>query len=111
MLYLSSDENQKRSQLLHTYFEKSVRIHGADAGMHIVAEFDKVVFSKEIIKSLLTSDVYTVPVEEHSFTKGTHKNQIILGYAGLGKDEMETGIKTLKQVIETSIITPELFTE
>ncbi|MDO4323804.1 MAG: PLP-dependent aminotransferase family protein [Lachnospiraceae bacterium] len=92
-------------QMLHTYFKKSVCIYGAGAGMHIVAEFDKVLFSNELMKNLLDADVYTVPVEHHSFTKGTHQNQIILGYASLGKDEMETGIKRLKEIIETSIMT------
>ncbi len=86
-------------ELLYSIFGEHVHIHGAIAGMHIVAEFDNISFSKECIDRLLTSGLYVVPVERHSLTKGTHKNQIILGYAGLTKHKMEVGLKQLRASI------------
>jgi len=82
--------------LLDSYFGKHVRIYGAAAGMHVVAEFENAVFTDERIRRLLQAGVYVVPVESHSLTKGTHTNQIILGYAGLQKEAMVRGLDLLK---------------
>ena len=96
-------EYQKRRdlliKLLHEYFGDRVHIHGASAGMHVVAEFDNVEFTEQRINKLLDSGVYVVPVERHSLTKGSHANQIIMGYAGLTRDDLMLGLYLLKKVI------------
>lgn len=89
-------------ELLHTCFGEQVHIHGAAAGMHLVAELDGVIFSEEQMQTLLSSGVYVVPVERHSLTRGTHENQIILGYAGLTREQMEGGLKILKETIKST---------
>jgi GntR family transcriptional regulator/MocR family aminotransferase len=96
-------EYQKRRdlliKLLQEYFGDRVHIHGASAGMHIVAEFDNVEFTEQRINKLLDLGVYVVPVERHSLTKGSHTNQIIMGYAGLTRDDLVFGLERLKTVI------------
>ena len=96
-------EYQKRRdlliRLLHEYFGDRVLIHGASAGMHIVASFDHVEFTEQRIRKLLESGVYIVPVERHSLTKGNHVNQIIMGYAGLSRDDFVFGLDRLQEII------------
>lgn len=96
-------EYQKRRDLLidllHEYFGDRVQIHGASAGMHIVAEFDHVNFTEKRIRELLDAGVYLVPVERHSITKGRHADQVIMGYAGSTGKELEAGLEQLKRVI------------
>jgi len=83
-------------ELLSIYFGEHVRIHGTAAGMHVVAEFEDTVFTEERIRRLLQAGVYVVPVENHSLIKGSHSNQIILGYAGLTRDAMVRGLDLIK---------------
>ncbi len=87
-------------ELLHTRFGEHVRIHGAAAGMHVVAEFEGAAFTGERIRRLLQSGVYVAPVENHSLTKGNHAHQIILGYAGLTTDAMARGLDLLKAELQ-----------
>lgn len=82
--------------LLHTKFKEKVKIYGYQAGMHVVAEFENITFTPERIHQLYESGIYVVPVEKHSIVKGTHQNQIILGYAKLTNEEMEKGLEILK---------------
>lgn len=86
--------------LLNEYFPGKVKIHGAPAGMHIVAEFDSVIFSKDIINRLKEIGINVIPVENHAIVKGNHTNQIILGYAHLSPSRLEQGIIKIKSVLE-----------
>lgn len=86
-------------ELLYDYFGDRVHIYGASAGMHIVAEFENAVFSEKQVSKLLAYGIYVVPVERHSIKKGSHANQIILGYAGLTKDDFIRGLSILKEIV------------
>ncbi|MBR5533533.1 MAG: PLP-dependent aminotransferase family protein [Ruminiclostridium sp.] len=86
-------------ELLRAYFGKRVTIHGDGAGMHVVAEFENVIFTEEAIRKLLKAGIYVVPVERHSIIEGTHQNQIILGYASLTKEDIARGLDILKEII------------
>lgn len=86
-------------ELLEKYFPGQITVHGEAAGMHIVAEFEKIIFSPGLIRQIRDKGVYIVPVERHSILGG-HANQIILGYAQLNQEEMECGLLKLKQCIE-----------
>ncbi len=83
-------------ELLSIYFGEQVHIHGTAAGMHVVAEFEGIDFTEERIRRLLRSGVYVVPVVNHSLMKGSHSNQIILGYAGLTRDAMARGLDLIR---------------
>lgn len=85
--------------LLEEYFPEQVKVYGAPAGMHIVAEFAGVTFSQELIQDIKKAGVNVIPVENHSIIKGNHTGQIILGYAHLAQAEMERGIVKIKSVL------------
>ena len=87
--------------LIGQYFHDQVKVYGTAAGMHMVAEFDGVRFSDNLVGRIRQNGVYIVPVEHHSIVKGKHTNQVILGYASLSPDEMEQGIWKLKDVIRS----------
>lgn len=98
-------EYQKRraclTELLTECFGDQVRLHGANAGLHLVAEFDHITFTEERWKRLLQAKVYIVPVERHSLRKGLHTNQIILGYGGVELRDMSIGLERLKNEIQS----------
>lgn len=85
--------------LLDKYFPGKVKIHGAPAGMHIVAEFDAVLFSMDLIHRLKENGINVIPVEKHAIEKGKHTNQIILGYAHLDPSKLDQGIVKMKAII------------
>ncbi len=87
--------------MLHLKFGEMVKIYGSRAGMHIVAEFEGVIFTNECVNRLLKSGIYVIPVEQHSFIGSNHLHQIILGYAQLNYQDMIRGLDILKTEIET----------
>lgn len=88
--------------LLQTHFGEKVKVYGAQAGMHIVAEFADIIFTAERIRHLWDCGLYVVPVEKHAMPKGNHTRQVILGYAQLGEEEMERSIEILKNSLNYS---------
>lgn len=87
--------------LLDRYFPGKVKVYGAPSGMHIVAEWDGVTFSPELLNRLKSIGVNLIPVEDHSINKGYHQNQVILGYAHLNQVKLEQGIIKIKSVLES----------
>ena len=93
---------RRRDQMvsaLNACFSKGVRILGEAAGLHLIAEFPGVDFSPELVEKLEAAGVNVIPVEDHAMIKGNHTGQIIIGYAHLCQEEMETGLYRLKQEI------------
>ena len=80
-------------------FGEMIHIHGAEAGMHVVVEFDNAIFSEEMINQLFQAGVYVVPVERHTIQKGNHKNQIIVGYTGMEIESLLRGLEVIKNII------------
>lgn len=87
------------TELLNRYFPNQYRIQGGSAGMHAVLELQDVIFTPELIKHIRDNGVYVVPVEEHAIVKGHYENQIILGYAHLSLQDMEEGLRRIRDVI------------
>jgi GntR family transcriptional regulator/MocR family aminotransferase len=85
--------------LLKEYFPGKVKIHGAPVGMHIVAEFDSVTFSEDLIHRMKEEGINVIPIEKHAFVKGKHTNQIILGYAHLSPSKLAQGIMKIKEIL------------
>ena len=86
--------------MLQLKFGENVKIYGSRAGMHVVAEFKDIIFTNKFINRLFQSGIYVVPVEKHSFNKGNHHHQIILGYAQLDDQDMARGLEILKTEID-----------
>lgn len=80
-------------------FGQSVEISGDSTGLHFIAEFKEVEFTKELIERLYQSNVKVYPVEHHTIQKGIHVNKVILGYGNLREEEIEQGIGRLKETL------------
>lgn len=87
---------------LNAYFPSQVRVIGEAAGMHVIAEFSRVVFTPEILQNIEKAGVNVIPTEEHAMIKGKYKNQIILGYAHLCQTDIEEGLLRLKEVLNSA---------
>ncbi|OEH94276.1 PLP-dependent aminotransferase family protein [Bacillus solimangrovi] len=83
-------------------FSNTVTILGDSTGLHLVAEFEDIVFSEDILSKITEHNVKVYPVESHAIQKGNHTNKIILGYGNLSKEEIKEGIKRLKCALTTS---------
>ncbi|WP_078555185.1 PLP-dependent aminotransferase family protein [Bacillus alkalicellulosilyticus] len=93
---------QRRDTLidsLTTEFPNEVTILGASTGLHLVAQFSNVIFTKEKIKQIRKKGVHIVSVEEHTIGIHTHSDKIILGYGNLTPDEIRDGVQRLKKGI------------
>jgi len=86
--------------LLEECFPGQVSVFGEAAGMHIVAGFQGVTFTPELVRRIREEGVYIVPVAKHSALDG-HADQVILGYAQLDPAKMKEGLLKLKQCLNT----------
>ncbi|MHB1316086.1 MAG: MocR-like pyridoxine biosynthesis transcription factor PdxR [Christensenellales bacterium] len=84
---------------LHTCFGDRVSYTGANAGTHIVARFEGVNFTPELIGKIQDAGVSVIPVERHALIKGTYADSIILGYGHLNEEDMSEGIARLKKAL------------
>ena len=86
-------------ELLQQLFPGQVSCYGDAAGLHVVAAFRGVIFTPDLIRQIWAEGVYIVPVGKHALCSD-HKNQIILGYAQLEREEMERGLMKLQDCLK-----------
>lgn len=67
--------------------------------MHLVAEFEKIDFTQNLLVKIEQFGVKVYPVEDHTIKKGKYNNRLIIGYGHLQKHEIELGITRLFQAI------------
>jgi GntR family transcriptional regulator/MocR family aminotransferase len=67
--------------------------------LHLIAEFEGITFTNELIDNIKKTGVVVHPVEEHAFIKGTHSKKIIIGYSHLNDQEIAEGVSRLKNVL------------
>ncbi|MED0716175.1 MocR-like pyridoxine biosynthesis transcription factor PdxR [Aeribacillus composti] len=81
-------------------FGDTVKIFGDSTGLHLVAEFQNIVFLDQVVNEIMKKHkVKIYPVEVHAIQKGIHQNKIILGYGNLTKEEIAEGIFRLRQAL------------
>jgi GntR family transcriptional regulator/MocR family aminotransferase len=80
-------------------FGQSVDILGDSTGLHLIAEYKEVEFTKELIERLYQSNVRMYPVEHHTIQKGRHVNKVILGYGNLREEEIEEGVCRTRTIL------------
>ncbi|WP_240843243.1 aminotransferase class I/II-fold pyridoxal phosphate-dependent enzyme [Acidaminobacter sp. JC074] len=81
--------------LLNHYFTDQVTIHGVSAGIHIVAEFEGLVFDNQLIKSIEGDGVYIMRLSDNTEYPDKYKSHLILGYGNLTEGQLDKGIKIL----------------
>lgn len=85
---------------LNKSFSDQVRILGDSTGLHLIAEFQGLHFSKALLEKIEQCGVAVYPVEDHTIEKGKLLNQVILGYGHLKKEEIKEGISRLHHAVE-----------
>lgn len=77
-----------------------VIIHGENAGLHILLEFNNGLNEKELIERARKSGVLVSPVSIFwSRSDKYSDNMILLGFGGMPEDEIVEGIQTLKKAL------------
>lgn len=89
---------------LQSEFGECVNITGHSTGLHLIVQFENIVFSKEKLQQIKKQGVKVYAVENHTLVKGHHKDKLILGYGHLTVNEMEEGVKRLKKAIQPFLV-------
>ncbi len=81
---------------LHAAFGRHITIRGDSTGLYVVAEFDRLEFSDDLLEEILYHGVRVYRVEYHAMIKGRHRNKILFGYGNVSVDRIRTGIERLQ---------------
>lgn len=95
---------RKREYMMHCLarnFGDQFEIRGQAAGLHLVAGFPGVTFTKKVVDDLYKRGIKVVPVESYSLCRdGAHAHEVILGYSHLSEEEVSRGVSILRGRIE-----------
>ena len=87
--------NIKRQQLiscLYKCFQDNITICGEDAGLHLLVSFH---FDLPITLNLMEYGIAAEFARNYSLSSTSYNNHLIIGFAGLRLQEIETGINQL----------------
>jgi GntR family transcriptional regulator/MocR family aminotransferase len=84
---------------LQNAFPKRLTFSGKSTGLHLIAEFEGISFTGQIIDLIKKTGVLIHPVTEHSFKLGLHLDKLIIGYSHLREEEIEEGVTRLKKAL------------
>lgn len=92
-------------ECLKKAFGTEVVVSGDSTGLHLIAEFNNITFSEQIVHTIIQKyHIKVYPVEHHTIQKGKHSNKLILGYGNLSLEDIKEGIQRLKQAVTHEII-------
>ncbi|WP_166242700.1 aminotransferase class I/II-fold pyridoxal phosphate-dependent enzyme [Paenibacillus turpanensis] len=86
-------------RLLKETFGEQVTIRGQGTGLHLIADFQGIQFTEELLAELDHEGVGLQAVEKHAMEKGKREGQVILGFGHLTELEMALGLRILKKVM------------
>jgi Transcriptional regulators containing a DNA-binding HTH domain and an aminotransferase domain (MocR family) and their eukaryotic orthologs len=88
-------------QCLQHHFGRRFTASGQAAGLHMIAEFNGIQFSDQVLAAMRRQGVLAAPVEQHSLRRdGAHAHQLILGYAHLSEQAINRGVAALHAALE-----------
>ncbi|KZE44592.1 GntR family transcriptional regulator [Brevibacillus parabrevis] len=87
-------------EALRRTFADRVAIWGEAAGLHIVAAFDGICFTPDVLTALQAAGVRVYPVEEHAIVKGRHEDKIVIGYGNVSEDGIKEGVRRMGAVLQ-----------
>ena len=91
----------KRRLLMHCLrqeFGEQVNVSGENAGMHLLASFDRPLTSEDFHR-FTELGVEVDGVESFALTKGSHCHQLVLGYGNLNEQQIHEGVLRLKRAL------------
>lgn len=86
-------------QALKRHFAPRVAMLGDATGLHLVARFRHIEFTRELVMAIEREGARVYPVEQHAVRKGEHVNEIILGYGHLTPEQIEQGVRRIKVIL------------
>ncbi len=94
---------KRRKALVDALTEQfsAITILGHAAGMHLVVEFQRIDFTEKLVEWIKSQKLIIYPVEDYALQKGSHTNQIVMGYGSLTEVEITEGVARLKRALET----------
>ena len=93
---------KKRTHLirsLNNTFADSVKISGTNAGLHILVTFPNHDFCRGDMQRLNDNGVAVDWVEDYAILKGSHKNQLVMGYGNLQPEDISRGVEIIKNTL------------
>ena len=86
-------------QTLLSKFKENVTVMGHNAGIHLIAEFNEIIFDDVLLTKLESNGLRVTSVEKHALVKGKHTHQIMIGYGNLTDSEITKGIDIIFKTI------------
>jgi GntR family transcriptional regulator/MocR family aminotransferase len=93
---------RRRNRLIHSLeaaFGERAVILGRSTGLHLVAAFNDIRFTEELVERIGAYGINVVPVTAHAVVKGGHSDKLILGYSNLTTEQIETGVRRLAEAL------------
>ncbi len=84
---------------LYNEFGDRITIHGDSTGLHLVAEFEGIHFTDNLLSKINHYGVKVYPVELHTIHKNAYLNHIILGFGNLNKIKIADGVGKFKKAL------------
>ena len=94
---------RRRSTLINALNKKfgdRVSILGSQTGIHLVAEFHNVNFTRELMDKIKKAGVDIARVSDHAAIPENYSSQLLFGYGNIGEEEIEKGIKILHDCLK-----------
>lgn len=86
--------------MLNEAFGEAIKITGENAGLHLVAEFNRINFDDNVRQSLLNEGIRVETVEEYALIKGNHRDKLVLGYGASDEEAIRSGVHRMRCALE-----------
>lgn len=83
-------------------FEDTVKISGAEAGMHLIAKFENIVFNEKRMQEIEDRGIQISAVTRHWLPTGSndqYKHSLIFGYGNTDRKAIEAGVNRLEEIL------------
>jgi GntR family transcriptional regulator/MocR family aminotransferase len=85
-------------QALLEEFGDRVRILGAQAGMHLMAEFQTQLSEEDVVRRSLAEGVVVASARPY-YLSPVKERRLVLGYAPVGERSLREGVRRLKRAL------------
>ncbi|ABR50795.1 putative transcriptional regulator, GntR family [Alkaliphilus metalliredigens QYMF] len=94
---------RRQNQLIHELKINfpDIKIMGESTGMHLVAQWKDIIFTKEHLDKLKSKGLNIHCVREYAVRRDEHLNQLIFGYGNVDEKMITEGIRILKKVMQS----------
>ena len=90
---------QRLIKCLEAAFPGQFTVLGKSTGLHVVVEF-KFKVTNNMLGSLKKHRIRIFPVDVHSISRGSHANKFIFGYGNLTEEEIDEGVRRIKEAFQ-----------